>query len=69
MIQIIGLMLCAYLVFKGYEILNVTLCSAREDRGWQIFFGALFFLASIVLALFFGSLLISQGNQMPQLPR
>lgn len=69
MIQIIGLLLCAYLVFKGYEILNVALCSAREDRGWQIIFGAGFFVFSVILALYFGKLLIEQGAQLENLQR
>ena len=30
MIQIIGLLLCVYLVFKGYEILQIALASPLQ---------------------------------------
>jgi uncharacterized membrane protein len=72
MIQIIGLLLCVYLVFKGYEILQIAVCSPRTDRNWSLVVGAIFFLASILIAAFFAFLLLASGaqvsNQMPRLP-
>jgi hypothetical protein len=67
MIQAIGILLCFYLVFKGYEILQIAICSPRADRGWALGIGTLFFLASIVLAVVFALMFISTGSS-PQIP-
>ncbi len=69
MVQIIGLLLCVYLVFKGYEILQIAICSPRVDRGWALGVGMVFFIGSIILAAFFAFLFISSGNTpTPRLP-
>ena len=73
MIQIIGLLLCIYLVFKGYEILQIALCSTIPNKSLPVFIGALFFLGGIVIAVVFAYWLVVSGNQMqnqiPQNPR
>ena len=41
MLQIITYLLCVYLVFKGFEILQIALMSGREDRAGGIVIGIL----------------------------
>jgi hypothetical protein len=68
-IQIIGLLLCVYLVFKGVEILQIGISSQREG-GWPIALGWLALVASIVIAAIFAFLLLASGAQAtPQMPR
>jgi uncharacterized membrane protein HdeD (DUF308 family) len=69
MIQIIGLLLCVYLVFKGVEILQIALANPQADR-WSLALGWLSLAAAGVLAVLFALWLIasgaSMGNQMPR---
>jgi hypothetical protein len=73
MIQIIGLLLCVYLVFKGFEILQIAVASPKEPKGGAVALGIITLLASILLAVIFAAWLIEAGsqmsNQIPQLPR
>lgn len=72
MIQIIGLLLCVYLVFKGVEIFQIVYVTDRKwnEMPWLLGFAAL--IASIVIAVFFAWLLIESGqninSQTPRLP-
>ena len=68
MLQIITYLLCAYLIFKGLEILQIALMSPREDRTFGLVIGMLAFLASIGLAFLFSKMIDGQarsvGNSM-----
>jgi hypothetical protein len=53
MLQIITYLLCLYLVFKGFEILQIALMSAREDRAGGITIGVLLLVVSLAGAWYF----------------
>jgi uncharacterized membrane protein len=53
MLQIITYLLCVYLVFKGFEILQVALASSKEDRGAIILIGILAVAVAFLAALYF----------------
>jgi uncharacterized membrane protein len=65
MLQIIGLLLCFYLVFKGLEIFQIGLSSARETRGSALALGVIALVAAMVIAGLFAMMLMGQGNAMP----
>ena len=67
MIQIIGLLLCVYLVFKGIEILQIAISNPGADA-WARAMGWLSLAAAIILALAFGYWLITQGASMDRIP-
>lgn len=73
MIQIIGLLLCVYLVFKGAEIFQIVYVTDRKWHEMPYLFGTAALIGSIVIAAFFAWWLIEagnqMGNQMPQYPR
>lgn len=68
MIQIIGLLLCVYLVFKGIEILMTAAASTHESRNTLVVWGVLCFLAAVAIAGLFAFLLLMSGSPMPNLP-
>jgi len=53
MLQIITYLLCVYLVFKGFEILQIALASSRPDRAGPIAIGIMLLLVSFGAAYFF----------------
>lgn len=53
MLQIITYLLCVYLVYKGIEIYQIALCSAKENTDGQKNLGIFVMLLSIVLAIVF----------------
>ena len=63
MLQIIGLLLCVYLVAKGVEILQIGLSSPREDK-WHVILGWLSFGACFILAVLFAIWLLSAGAKV-----
>lgn len=63
MLQIIGLLLCVYLVAKGVEILQIGLSTTREDK-WHIILGWLSFVACSVLAVLFAIWLLGAGAKV-----
>ena len=69
MIQLIGLLLCVYLVFTGVEILQIALASTREDRRTMMNVGTVALVASIVLAGIFGLLFLASGLSQPSIGR
>lgn len=67
MIQIIGFLLCIYLVFKGVEILQIGISSTAESK-LPVLLGAISFIASLVVAGLFAYWLIAAGESMNRLP-
>jgi hypothetical protein len=61
MIQILTYLLCVYLVFKGFEILQIALMSPREDRGGGLVIGVLAVVISIAAAFGFATWSDSQA--------
>lgn len=61
MIPVIGLLLCVYLIFKGIEIYQQSVCSPVEPNKMGLVIGVLSLLASIVIATLFAAWIISQA--------
>ena len=53
MLQIITYLLCVYLVFKGFEILQIALMSPIEKKTFGVALGGLLLLVSIWAATYF----------------
>jgi hypothetical protein len=68
MIPLIGLLLCFYLVFKGFEIFQVGYSNPQAPRG-AIVIGVVAIVASILIAGVFALLFIMSGASVPSLPR
>lgn len=67
LVQIIGLLLCVYLVVKGFEFLHRRQCSSRTEVGWG--FSITMFLLCMAAAAFFAFALLLQGSEVSNLPR
>lgn len=71
MIPLIGLLLCIYLVFKGFEIFQIAWC-AKDPPIMGIIIGICAIVSAIVIALFFGYLFIAPSvptSGYPELPK
>lgn len=55
-------LLCVYLVFKGFEILQIGLSSARENRVGMILIGVLAVVIAFVAAAYFVNMIDAQAN-------
>jgi uncharacterized membrane protein len=66
MLQIITYLLCVYLVFKGFEIAQLAVTSARENRGPAFIIGILAVAISICAAFYFVSAIDSQATAVSQ---
>jgi hypothetical protein len=64
MMQIIGLLMCVYLVFKGVEIFQIVYVTERKWNEMPYLLGACALVASIVLAALFAYWLIEAGAQI-----
>lgn len=67
MIPLIGLLLCIYLVFKGFELFQIAWC-APEPPVIGIVIGIVAVGASIVVAVFFAYLFVSSSLTVPSVP-
>jgi len=61
MLQIITYLLCVYLVFKGFEILQLGITSNRQDRAAGIVIGILFVLIAMGVGLTFVRMIDTQA--------
>jgi hypothetical protein len=61
MLQIITYLLCVYLVFKGFEILQIALMSPIENKVGGVVIGILLLVVSIGAALYFTSAIDTQA--------
>ena len=67
MIQLIGFLLCAYMVAKGFEFLHRSACAPKE-RSWAAdVIAVLMFIFCLGCAVFFAYALVEQGSS-PSLP-
>lgn len=66
MIPLIGVLLCIYLVFKGFEIFQIAYCSTPV-KVVGIVIGAIAVVASIIIAAIFSYLFIE--SSLPALPQ
>jgi hypothetical protein len=67
MIPLIGILLCIYLVFKGFEIFQIAWCT-KDAPAVSIIIGIAAVVASVVIGSLFAFMFLSAGNSMPQLP-
>lgn len=65
MLQIIGWLLCIYLIFKGVEILQIGLASPKENKAFMLLIGWGAVVISVVLAVVFIGVLDMQGGSLP----
>ena len=66
MIPLIGILLCIYLVFKGYEIFQIALCApASNSRSVGIVMGIVALIASVVIAAFFAFSFVTSSVNVP----
>lgn len=66
MIPLIGVLLCIYLVFKGFEIFQIGYCSTPVKVG-GIVIGIVAVIASIIIGSVFAYLFIE--SSLPPLPQ
>jgi len=64
MLQIITYLLCVYLVFKGFEIFQLALVSAREDRRAALAIGIIAIVISFLASAFFTSMIDAQATSV-----
>jgi len=66
MIPLIGILLCIYLVFKGYEIFQIALVApASKSRTVGIALGGVALMLSVVIAGVFAYLFIISSVGVP----
>ena len=64
MLQIMTYLLCVYLIFKGFEILQIALMSNRENRTAGLIIGIAAVVISVISASVFTSMIDSQAAQV-----
>jgi hypothetical protein len=62
MLQIITYLLCVYLVFKGVEILQIGLTSARENRSVGLAIGILAVTIAVATGAYFVKIIDAQAT-------
>lgn len=63
-IQILSYMLAVYLVYKGYEILHLTLVSPKENKTLPLILGIFALIGSIGLAIVFVIMMDEQASKV-----
>jgi hypothetical protein len=61
MLQIITYLLCVYLIFKGFEILQIALASPREDKAGIIIIGVLAVVIAFAASSYFVKMIDAQA--------
>ena len=64
MLQIITYLLCVYLIFKGFEILQIALASTLDNRSGIILIGVIMVVISIGGALYFTQAIDRQAQSV-----
>jgi hypothetical protein len=64
MIQILTYLLAVYLIFKGFEILQIALMSNRTDRTAGIVIGTLAIVLAIGAAVYFVDMADTQAKSV-----
>jgi hypothetical protein len=62
MLQIIAWLLCAYLIFKGFEIFQIANVKSHEPGAHGMLLGTVMLVISFVLALVFFALINMQAD-------
>jgi len=64
MLQIITYLLCVYLVYKGWEILQIALMSNRENRKVGIVLGVIAVVGSFIASAIFTYMIDLQASSV-----
>ncbi len=64
MLQIITYLLCVYLVYKGWEILQIALMSNRENRTGGLVLGVVAVVGSFIASAIFTYMIDLQANSV-----
>jgi len=67
MIQLIGILLCVYLVFKGFEILQIAICSRDAPTSARII-GTIAVIAAFIIASLSAQAFLEAGSNLPRVP-
>lgn len=67
MIPLMGLLLCVYLVFKGFELFQIAWCAPQPPAA-GIVIGIAAVAVSIVVAALFGYMFITSSLAVPSIP-
>jgi hypothetical protein len=67
-IQIIAYMLAVYLVYKGYEILQIALVSPKEKKTFEVIAGFVALTGSVLLAIGFIYMMDEQASRIGNSP-
>ncbi len=65
MIQLMGYLLCIYLIFKGVEIFQIGLVSPKEKKKGAMILGIAALAASVLVALIFIGQFADQNIDVP----
>ena len=65
MIQLIGYLLCIYLVFKGVEIFQIGLTSSKEKKKSAMILGVSVLVVSVLIAVIFAGQFAEQNIDIP----
>jgi hypothetical protein len=68
MLQIMTYLLCVYLVFKGFEVLQIALASNREDRAGIIVIGVIAVAIAIAASFYFVKMIDGQAAAVSNRP-
>lgn len=69
MLQIMTYLLAVYLVFKGFEILQIALMSSREDRTAGLIIGILAVVIAVIAAQYFTQAIDAQAESVSRSSR
>jgi hypothetical protein len=64
MLQIMTYLLFVYLVYKGFEILQIALMSSRENRTVGIVLGSIAVVGSLMASAIFTSMIDAQARSV-----
>ena len=64
MLQIMTYLLCVYLVYKGFEILQIALMSNRENRTLGIVLGSIAVVGSLMASAIFTYMIDAQASSV-----
>ena len=65
MIQLMGYLLCIYLIFKGIEIFQMGLTSPKDKKRGAMMLGISALLVSILIAMIFAVQFAEQNIDVP----
>lgn len=65
MLEILGFMLCVYLIFKGVEIYQIGIASRPERKTEVSIIGNIMLVAGVIVAVVFVIWILNQAQSIP----